>query len=72
LSQEDLAARARWNRQSIVRIETATHLPYLDRVFVLADILDVSLTELFADVDRVYADGRSPVGVSAVTRRAES
>jgi transcriptional regulator with XRE-family HTH domain len=56
MSQEDLATRAHWNRQSIVRIETATHSPYLDRVLVLADRLDLSLAELFAAVDRVDAD----------------
>lgn len=51
MSQEELAAKARWSRQSIVRIETAAHSPNLDRVFVLADALDMSLTELFTDVD---------------------
>lgn len=51
MSQEELAAKARWSRQSIVRIETAAHAPYLDRVFMLADALDMSLTELFTDVD---------------------
>jgi transcriptional regulator with XRE-family HTH domain len=53
LSQHELATRTRCNRQSIVRIETASHPPYLDRVFVLADALQLSLAELFQDVDPV-------------------
>jgi transcriptional regulator with XRE-family HTH domain len=72
LSQDELAARTRCNRQSIVRIETASHPPYLDRVFVLADALRLSLGELFQDVDPVEDPQRdSPTGVSAVARRSE-
>ncbi|HST66160.1 MAG TPA: helix-turn-helix transcriptional regulator [Mycobacteriales bacterium] len=47
LSQEALARRAGCDRQSIIRVETATHSPSLDRVFVLADALELSLPELF-------------------------
>jgi transcriptional regulator with XRE-family HTH domain len=68
MSQEDLATRAKWSRQSIVRIETAVHSPHLDRVFVLADILGVSVAELFADVDRVGTDMRGPDAVARPTR----
>jgi transcriptional regulator with XRE-family HTH domain len=52
LSQEDLAGKAKWSRQAIVRIETAAHSPHLDRVFVLADVLEVSVAELLAELDR--------------------
>jgi transcriptional regulator with XRE-family HTH domain len=47
LSQEALARRAGCDRQSIIRVETATHSPSLDRIFVLADALELSMTELF-------------------------
>ena len=47
LSQEALASRAGCDRQSIIRLETATHSPSLDRIFVLADALELSMTELF-------------------------
>ena len=70
MSQEALAAKARWSRQSIVRIETATHSPHLDRVFILADILGVSLAELFAE-DRSRqrrGDGRLPGRASISVR----
>ena len=56
MSQKDLATKAKWSRQSIVRIETAVHSPHLDRVFVLAEVLEVTVAELFADVDRVGFD----------------
>ena len=46
-SQEQLARRAGCDRQSIIRVETATHSPSLDRIFVLADALELSMAELF-------------------------
>lgn len=61
MSQEDLATKAKWSRQSIVRIETAVHSPHLDRVFVRAEVLEVSVPELFADVDRVGTDVLGPL-----------
>lgn len=51
LSQEQLARRAGCDRQSIVRLETATRSPSLDRIFMLADALDVRLGELLHDLD---------------------
>lgn len=47
LSQGQLADRAGCTRQSIVRIETATRSPSLDRLFVLAAALDLPLGDLF-------------------------
>lgn len=51
LTQKGLAERAGCDRLSISRLETAAHSPSLDRVFVLADALGVSVAELFDDVD---------------------
>jgi XRE family transcriptional regulator, regulator of sulfur utilization len=53
LSQEQLADRAGCGRQTIVRVETATHAPSLDRVFTLADALDTSVGDLFQQLDRL-------------------
>jgi transcriptional regulator with XRE-family HTH domain len=52
LTQEGLAERVGWDRQAISRLENPTHSPSLDRVFILADALGVSLTELFKDFDQ--------------------
>jgi transcriptional regulator with XRE-family HTH domain len=52
LTQVQLAHRAGCNRQSIVRVETAAHSPSLDRLFALADALEISLDDLFRDLDR--------------------
>jgi transcriptional regulator with XRE-family HTH domain len=53
LTQGQLAVRAGCDRQSIVRIETAAHAPSLDRVFTLADALDIGIDTLFREFDRV-------------------
>lgn len=52
LSQLDLAERAGCNRQTIVRIETAVRSPSLDRIFLLADALELRVGELFREFDR--------------------
>jgi DNA-binding XRE family transcriptional regulator len=51
ISQEKLAERAGYDRQSVNRIENAQYSPVLDRVFLLAEALGVSLGTLFAEVD---------------------
>jgi transcriptional regulator with XRE-family HTH domain len=51
LSQGELADRARCDRQSINRVENAAYSPSLDRLFLLADALNVSLGALFVAVD---------------------
>jgi transcriptional regulator with XRE-family HTH domain len=61
LSQEKLAEKAGCDRQSINRVENAAYSPSLDRVFKLADALELSLTDLFHefdDVDRGHPAGR--------------
>ena len=52
LSQEQLAEKAGCDRQSINRYENAAFSPSLDRTFLLADALHLSLSELLRDVDR--------------------
>ena len=51
LSQEALAERCGFDRKSISRVETGAFSPSLDRVFRLADALEVSVDELVAKVD---------------------
>jgi putative transcriptional regulator len=51
LSQEKLAEKAGCDRQSINRIENAAYSPSLDRIFKLADALELSLLDLFRDFD---------------------
>ena len=48
LSQEALAERCGVDRKSISRVETGTFSPSLDRVWRLADGLDIPISELFA------------------------
>jgi len=50
LSQEALAERCGVDRKSISRVETGTFSPSLDRVWVLADGLDVPISQLFAEI----------------------
>ncbi len=66
LSQEKLAERAGCDRQSINRVENAAYSPSLDRVFLLANALGVSLAELFADLEKLEPPvDRSPSGRAA-------
>ncbi len=48
LSQEDLAERCGFDRKSISRVETGAFSPSLDRVWRLADGLDLPLSDLFS------------------------
>jgi transcriptional regulator with XRE-family HTH domain len=50
LSQEDLAELCGFDRKSISRVETGAFSPSLDRVWRLADSLDLSISDLFADL----------------------
>ena len=51
LSQEELAERCGFDRKSISRVETGAFSPSLDRVWRLADGLEVPLADLFATFD---------------------
>lgn len=51
LSQEKLAERVGWDRQSINRIENAQFSPSLDRVFLLAAALGVSACRLLIEAN---------------------
>lgn len=57
LTQQQLAERAGCDRQTIVRVETATHSPPLDRVFTIADGLDTTVRALFRDYDDAARTG---------------
>jgi transcriptional regulator with XRE-family HTH domain len=48
LSQEALAERCGVDRKSISRVETGTFSPSLDRVWRLADGLDLPIDQLFS------------------------
>ena len=50
LSQEDLAERCGFDRKSISRVETGAFSPSLDRVWRLADGLDLPISDLFAEL----------------------
>jgi transcriptional regulator with XRE-family HTH domain len=50
LSQEALAERCGIDRKSISRVETGAFSPSLDRVWRLADGLDLPISALFADL----------------------
>ena len=50
LSQEALAERCGVDRKSISRVETGTFSPSLDRVWRLADGLDLPISALFAEL----------------------
>lgn len=50
LSQEALAERCGVDRKSISRVETGTFSPSLDRVWRLADGLDLPISDLFAEL----------------------
>ncbi len=50
LSQEALAERCGVDRKSISRVETGTFSPSLDRVWRLADGLDLPISTLFAEL----------------------
>ncbi len=51
LTQEQLAEQTGYDRKWVVRIETATHGPAVDRLFVLADALGVTASGLLEDID---------------------
>lgn len=51
LSQEQLAAKAGCDRQTINRMENSQHSSLLDRWFEVADALEVRITELLAAAD---------------------
>jgi transcriptional regulator with XRE-family HTH domain len=51
LSQEALAERCGVDRKSISRVETGAFSPSLDRVWRLADALEVPLEDLVAELD---------------------
>ena len=51
LTQEQLAEASGFDRKTINRIENGRHSPSLDRVFVLADALQVEPFELFRPTD---------------------
>jgi transcriptional regulator with XRE-family HTH domain len=51
LSQEALAERCGVDRKSISRMETGAFSPSLDRVWVVAEALDVTMHELFEDAE---------------------
>ena len=50
LSQEALAERCGVDRKSISRVETGTFSPSLDRVWRIADGLDIPISQLFAEL----------------------
>jgi transcriptional regulator with XRE-family HTH domain len=50
LSQEELAERCGFDRKSISRVETGAFSPSLDRVWRLADGLDLPISDLFAEL----------------------
>ena len=50
LSQEDLAERCGFDRKSISRVETGAFSPSLDRVWRLADGLDLPISDLVAEI----------------------
>ncbi|WP_258907788.1 helix-turn-helix domain-containing protein [Actinokineospora sp. UTMC 2448] len=50
-TQEQLAEASGFDRKTINRIENGRHAPSLDRVFVLADALNVPPVELFTWAD---------------------
>jgi transcriptional regulator with XRE-family HTH domain len=49
LSQEALARRARVDRSFYSRVETGTASPTVDWLYDVADVLHVSLSDLFRD-----------------------
>ena len=49
LTQEQVAERAELDVKTISRVENAQGVPDLDRIFALADALDVSGAELLVD-----------------------
>ncbi|MEC4019402.1 helix-turn-helix transcriptional regulator [Streptomyces sp. H27-D2] len=49
LTQETLAERVGLDRKTIVRIEAGQTSPLLDHLLLLADALDVPLTQLVAE-----------------------
>lgn len=55
LSQEELASRATFERKSVSRVENGSYAPSLDRLWRLADALDVPLHTLLraAEVERI-------------------
>jgi transcriptional regulator with XRE-family HTH domain len=50
MSQEDLAERCGFDRKSISRVVTGAFSPSLDRVWRLADGLDLPISDLFAEL----------------------
>lgn len=50
-TQEELAHRTGFDRKSVNRVETAAYSPTVDRIFVLADALGVTASELLDGVD---------------------
>jgi putative transcriptional regulator len=55
MSQEELAEVCGVDRKSISRVETGAFSPSLDRVWNLADALDIPLSELFDEVGELPA-----------------
>jgi transcriptional regulator with XRE-family HTH domain len=51
LSQEALAERVGIDRKSISRMETGAFSPSLDRVWMVAEALDVTMHELFEEAE---------------------
>jgi transcriptional regulator with XRE-family HTH domain len=51
LSQEALAERVGIDRKSISRMETGAFSPSLDRVWMVAEALDVTMHDLFEDAE---------------------
>jgi transcriptional regulator with XRE-family HTH domain len=51
LSQEALAERCGFDRKSISRVETGAFSPSLDRVYRLADALEVPIDDLVGRID---------------------
>jgi transcriptional regulator with XRE-family HTH domain len=51
-TQEDLAHRAGFDRDSIRRFENGVYSPSLDRRFLLAEALETAPSELVAPADR--------------------
>jgi transcriptional regulator with XRE-family HTH domain len=50
-TQEELADSAGVDRKSISRFENGVYSPSLDRMFLLADALDIALSALIAPAD---------------------
>jgi len=54
-SQQHLADLCGWHRTTIVRIETARHIPPWDQIAWLADVLKVKMSTLCMDLQELYS-----------------